>query len=92
MLIKNFYNQFLPCSILCFNKLEEKKKTLIAIPIAVYHCGSDNGWSSMFSFRTWPKGNNWTVSVAMFGDMGAQNPQSLPRSFIKTLPESYNPV
>lgn len=44
-----------------------------------YHCGSQLGWSELFVFKTWKNGTDWPVSVAMYGDMGAVNAQSLPR-------------
>ncbi|XP_068242624.1 acid phosphatase type 7-like [Palaemon carinicauda] len=44
-----------------------------------YHCGSDLGWSAIFTFKTWPSGNNWKLRAAMYGDLGAVNGQSLAR-------------
>lgn len=44
-----------------------------------YHCGSDLGWSDLFTFQTWKDGNDWTVRAAMYGDLGAVNAQSIPR-------------
>lgn len=44
-----------------------------------YNCGSDFGWSATFSFVTPPEGNSWSPSLAIFGDMGNENAQSLPR-------------
>ncbi|KAK7084256.1 hypothetical protein SK128_005463 [Halocaridina rubra] len=44
-----------------------------------YHCGSDMGWSSLYTFKTWKTGENWPVRVVMYGDLGAENAQSLPR-------------
>lgn len=43
----------------------------------VYHCGSKCGWSSQFWFHTPPLGTNWSPSIAIFGDMGNENAQSL---------------
>lgn len=44
----------------------------------VYHCGSNLGWSAQFSFKTFPDGK-WSPRIALFGDMGNENIQSLPR-------------
>lgn len=45
----------------------------------IYHCGSAQGWSSIFFFKTFPEGNNWQPKIALYGDMGNENIQSLPR-------------
>uniref|UniRef100_A0A8C8RLR8 Purple acid phosphatase n=1 Tax=Pelusios castaneus TaxID=367368 RepID=A0A8C8RLR8_9SAUR len=45
----------------------------------VYRCGSLRGWSRPYSFRALPNGTNWSPRLAVFGDMGNINPQSLPR-------------
>lgn len=45
----------------------------------VYHCGSNLGWSAKFEFRTVPADAEWSPSIAMFGDMGNENAQSLAR-------------
>ncbi|XP_039959166.1 acid phosphatase type 7 isoform X1 [Bactrocera neohumeralis] len=44
-----------------------------------YSCGSDLGWSARFSFTTPPAGSDWQPSLAIFGDMGNENAQSLAR-------------
>jgi len=44
-----------------------------------YHCGSNYGWSNLFYFNTPPATENWSPQFAMFGDMGNENAQSLPR-------------
>lgn len=46
--------------------------------ILVYHCGSNFGWSELFWFQTPPE-NNWQPHLAIFGDMGNENAQSLAR-------------
>lgn len=43
-----------------------------------YRCGSDQGWSSEFSFRTNHSDENWSPRLAVFGDMGVSNAKSLP--------------
>lgn len=45
----------------------------------VYHCGSDYGWSAQFWFRTAPEESTWSPHVALYGDMGNENAQSLAR-------------
>lgn len=45
----------------------------------VYHVGSYKGWSPQFFFKTLPIGNNWSPRIALFGDMGNENAQSLTR-------------
>uniref|UniRef100_A0A336LMV7 Purple acid phosphatase n=1 Tax=Culicoides sonorensis TaxID=179676 RepID=A0A336LMV7_CULSO len=42
-----------------------------------YVCGSDLGWSPIFSFKTPRLDTKWSPSVAIFGDMGNENAQSL---------------
>ncbi|EDW25804.1 GL14294 [Drosophila persimilis] len=44
-----------------------------------YSCGSELGWSPVFSFKTPPADENWSPSLAIFGDMGNENAQSLGR-------------
>lgn len=43
----------------------------------IYHCGSECGWSPEFWFHTAPVGADWSPSIAIFGDMGNENAQSL---------------
>ncbi|CAN8003976.1 unnamed protein product [Ixodes pacificus] len=43
-----------------------------------YHCGSNMGWSSLFFFRAMRSGQHWSPRLAVFGDMGNVNAQSLP--------------
>ena len=45
----------------------------------IYHCGSSLGWSAVFFFTTFPSGTKWSPRIALFGDMGNENIQSLPR-------------
>ncbi|XP_022906271.1 acid phosphatase type 7 [Onthophagus taurus] len=45
----------------------------------VYHCGSDQGWSAEFWFKTPPDSETWQPTLAIFGDMGNENAQSLGR-------------
>lgn len=45
----------------------------------VYHCGSDKGWSPEFWFRTLRGDENWSPRLAIYGDLGNENAQSLAR-------------
>ncbi|XP_043287963.1 acid phosphatase type 7 [Venturia canescens] len=46
----------------------------------VYHCGSSLGWSDMFYVQTTPDDSaDWSPHLAIFGDMGNENAQSLAR-------------
>ncbi|XP_074872570.1 acid phosphatase type 7 [Carettochelys insculpta] len=45
----------------------------------VYRCGSRLGWSQHYSFQALQNGTDWSPRLAVFGDMGNINPQSLPR-------------
>ncbi|KAK3578701.1 hypothetical protein CHS0354_008558 [Potamilus streckersoni] len=46
----------------------------------VYHCGNPKyGWSEVFYFINRLEDANWSPRIAMFGDMGNINAQSLPR-------------
>lgn len=46
---------------------------------ADYHVGSPLGWSNMYNFKAMKNGTNWPVRLALFGDMGNENAQSLGR-------------
>lgn len=45
----------------------------------IYHVGSTQGWSPEFFFKTYPEGVDWQPRIALYGDMGNENIQSLPR-------------
>lgn len=45
----------------------------------VYHCGSDLGWSDEFWFIVPRTDANWAPHLALYGDMGNENAQSLAR-------------
>lgn len=47
--------------------------------ISVYHCGSDEGWSDVFSFTALNDSSSFSPRFALYGDMGNENPQSLAR-------------
>lgn len=59
----------------------------------VYHCGSKLGWSSEFWFVTPPNDQqNWSPHIAIFGDMGNENAQSLARLQEETQREMYDAI
>lgn len=44
-----------------------------------YRVGSkDSKWSDSFHFRTLPKGNDWNPKLAIYGDLGWKDDESLP--------------
>ena len=45
----------------------------------VYHVGGPMGWSDVYFFVTYPHGTSWSPRIALFGDMGNENAQSLAR-------------
>ncbi|XP_059007280.1 acid phosphatase type 7 isoform X2 [Mustela lutreola] len=45
----------------------------------VYRCGSSEGWSRRFRFRALKNGPHWSPRLAVFGDLGADNPKAFPR-------------
>ncbi|KAK2561166.1 Acid phosphatase type 7 [Acropora cervicornis] len=50
---------------------------LIADQVYEYHCGGLDGWSAIFSFKTFKPGVNWSPRLAVFGDLGSVNAKSL---------------
>ncbi|KAI3367220.1 hypothetical protein L3Q82_008274 [Scortum barcoo] len=45
----------------------------------LYHCGSDEGWSDVFSFTALNDSISFSPRFALYGDLGNENPQSLAR-------------
>lgn len=45
----------------------------------VYHCGSLLGWSALYWFHTPPDHEVWSPNIVIYGDLGNENAQSLPR-------------
>uniref|UniRef100_A0A8C2RJ51 Purple acid phosphatase n=1 Tax=Capra hircus TaxID=9925 RepID=A0A8C2RJ51_CAPHI len=58
----------------------------------VYRCGSAQGWSRRFRFRALKNGPHWSPRLAVFGDLGADNPRALPRLRRDTLQGMYDAV
>lgn len=50
------------------------------------------GWSAKFEFRTVPAGSTWSPSVALYGDMGNENAQSLARLQQDTQNNMYDAI
>lgn len=58
-----------------------------------YHVGSDLGWSAMYWFVTPPENlSEWAPSIAIYGDMGNVNAQSLPRLQTETQAGTYDAI
>lgn len=47
--------------------------------MAVYHCGSDEGWSDTLTFTALNDSSRFSPRFALYGDLGNENPQSLAR-------------
>ncbi|XP_053771077.1 acid phosphatase type 7 [Desmodus rotundus] len=58
----------------------------------VYRCGSTRGWSRRFRFRALKNGPHWSPRLAVFGDLGADNPRALPRLRRDTQQGMYDAV
>uniref|UniRef100_A0A6M2DZ18 Purple acid phosphatase n=1 Tax=Xenopsylla cheopis TaxID=163159 RepID=A0A6M2DZ18_XENCH len=58
----------------------------------VYHCGSNAGWSAEFWFKTRPDDPDWRPRLAIFGDMGNENAQSLSRLQEETQKGMYDAI
>lgn len=59
---------------------------------SVYRCGSSRGWSRRFRFRALKNGPHWSPRLAVFGDLGADNPKALPRLRRDTQQGMYDAV
>ncbi|XP_039959168.1 acid phosphatase type 7 isoform X3 [Bactrocera tryoni] len=57
-----------------------------------YHCGGQLGWSPRFEFRTVPAGDDWSPTIALYGDMGNENAQSLARLQQDTQRDMYDAI
>ncbi|XP_076046783.1 acid phosphatase type 7-like [Oratosquilla oratoria] len=57
-----------------------------------YHAGSEFGWSPLYTFKTQEEGNDHPVRLAIFGDLGAVNPQSLSRLQEETQRGMYDAI
>lgn len=68
------------------------KITCFPAHFLVYHCGSDFGWSAQFWFKTPPNDDDWQPTLAIFGDMGNENAQSLVRLQEETQRGMYDAI
>lgn len=57
-----------------------------------YSCGSDEGWSNLFTFTAMKSGSKWSPSFALYGDMGNKNARSLPRLQRETMGGMYDAI
>lgn len=58
-----------------------------------YHCGSSLGWSDRFWFSTPPTNENtWAPHLAIYGDLGNENAQSLSRLQQETQNNMYDAI
>ncbi|XP_005095902.1 acid phosphatase type 7 isoform X2 [Aplysia californica] len=57
-----------------------------------YKVRSEESESGAFYFRTMPEGQDWSPRLAVFGDMGATNAQSLPRLELDAAKGMYDAV
>lgn len=58
----------------------------------VYHCGSDEGWSDVFAFTALNDSVSFSPRLALYGDMGNENPQSLARLQRETQQGMYDAI
>lgn len=58
----------------------------------VYHCGGKFGWSPEFWFVTTSNETTASIQVAIFGDMGNENAQSLARLQEDTQRRMYDAI
>lgn len=56
----------------------------------MYHCGSKLGWSPLFYFHVPRTDSDWSPHVAIFGDMGNENAQALPRLQAEAQSQMYD--
>lgn len=58
----------------------------------IYHCGGSYGWSPEFWFITSSNSSSSPINVAIFGDMGNENAQSLARLQEDTQKNMYDAI
>ncbi|KAM6961305.1 acid phosphatase type 7 [Aplochiton taeniatus] len=58
----------------------------------VYHCGSEAGWSDVFFFKALEDSPRFSPRMALYGDMGNENPQSLARLQKETQQGMYDVI
>ena len=58
----------------------------------MYQCGNGKTFSKVFTFKALPGGSDFGVRVALFGDMGSVNAQSLPRLLKDVQNDMYDAI
>lgn len=58
----------------------------------MYQCGNGKTFSKIFTFKALPSGSDFGVRVALFGDMGSVNAQSLPRLLKDVQNDMYDAI
>ena len=60
----------------------------------MYKVGSsvENVWSDVYTFRAMRDGPDWSPSIALYGDFGFSNHQSLQRLFIDKAKGMYDAI
>jgi hypothetical protein len=60
----------------------------------VYRVGGNFGWSDLLWFRSLPstEDTDWSPRLAIYGDLGSENAQSLPRLQRETQSEMYDMI
>ena len=64
----------------------------IILYAADYQCGSDGGWSQVYSFRSIRNGTDWSPRLLVYGDMGSVNARSLQQMTKEVLADRYDLV
>jgi hypothetical protein len=64
----------------------------IKFSLLVYQCGNGKRYSKLFAFKALPSGSNFGLRMALFGDMGSTNAQSLPRLLDDVQHDMYDAI
>ncbi|XP_074654205.1 acid phosphatase type 7-like isoform X2 [Tubulanus polymorphus] len=57
-----------------------------------YHVGGETGWSNIFHFTAMKAGTQWSPRLAVYGDFGSKNAQSLARLQEETLKGHFDSI
>ena len=52
----------------------------------------ENVWSDVYTFRAMKEGSNWSPSIALYGDFGFSNHQSLQRLMVDKQKGMYDAI
>lgn len=58
----------------------------------MYSCGNGILMSDVYKFVSIKNGTNWSPRIALFGDLGYVNPQSVPRLINDSKKEMYDAI